>query len=176
MTKKILVSAAKFKKLYFYKFLFIQIWYGLSFVELFVIIYALPKGLTRSLLHSSMVYPIFIPMGISGILWLFSLGWYASMRAVKRSAFIIKEKEGFVFQTVRQRWQLYSPWPQFDCYTYTVKNISNISRRKYSIAVDGDITMKRSHSFEPKTILNTKQYSHLKILNIFDDAFDSEFA
>lgn len=174
MTRKHFVSVIKFKKLYFYKFLFVQIWYGFSLIELLIFSYALPKEFTKSLLNSNMVYFIFVPMGISGILWLCSLGWYNIKLSVRRNAFIIKKGENLVFQTVRQRWQFYSPVPQYDCYTYTVKDISNINKGKYSIIVYSNITMKRCHLFEPKTILETKQYFHVKIPNIFEDTFDED--
>lgn len=123
VTKKHFVSVIKFKKLYFYKFLFIQIWYGFSLIELLTFSYALPKEFKKSLLNSNMVYLIFVPMGISEIKWLFSLGWYSSKLAVRRNALIIKESENLIFQTVRQRWQFYQQI-NLAPITYFIHNIS----------------------------------------------------
>lgn len=169
LTKKHLVSAEKFKKLYFYKFLFIQIWYGVSLIELLTIIYILPKDLTKSLLNSNIVYLLFVPMFISTILWMCSFGLYGDKRAIKRNAYIMKKDENFIFQTVKQTWQLRSRNAEYDCYTYTIKNISNIHKGKYNINVFGDIMMEQCHPFQPKVIIATKQYSHVKIPNVFDD-------
>jgi hypothetical protein len=166
MRKKHLVSAEKFKKLYFYKYLFIQIWYGVSGIELLTILYILPKDLMKSLLNSNIVYLLFVPMLISTILWMCSFVLYGDKIAIKHNAYIMKKDENFIFQTVKQTWQQSS---RYDCYTYTIKNISNIHKGKYNINVFGDIMMEQCHAFQPKVIIATKQYSHVKIPNIFDD-------
>jgi hypothetical protein len=169
MRKKYFVSFEKFKKLYFYKFVFIQIWFAFSLIELFTIVFILPEQLVELLFHSSLVYFIFIPFGISGILWFYSLGWYLEKKHISENSFIIINGGNIVFKTQKQiidfnpRKSVY-----YHDYIYTINNISNIHIDKHNITIYGGITMVRRRGFPPKAIIAEKHYTKIKIPNIFE--------
>lgn len=169
MKKKYTVSPEKFKRLYFYKFLFLQIWYGLSMLVLFATVYWLPGPITRALINSIAIY-IFAPLlAASAILWMCSFPWYGDKIRNRRNSYVLREQNAVVFQKLYQRWQFYSRIPQYDTFTYTIQNIKNVQICKYNITVYGNVLMERAHVYSPKVILATKRFDKVKIPNVFDD-------
>lgn len=169
MNKKYLVSAEKFKKLYFYKFLLIQIWFGISLIEMNTMVFILSKDLARSLIYSYITCILSVPIGISLVLWLFSLTWYNDKINMRRNAYIMKNDTNFIFYTVKESPISNSSIRRYNCYTYTIKDISSIKKDKYNVTIYGNITMEKRSLSYPKDIIRAKQYSHIKIPNVFSD-------
>lgn len=163
MSKKYVTSVQEFKKLYFYKFLFIQIWYAFCFLALVSMVWLLPliKG-------SFIVCPVFMLIGISAIVWFYSLGWYFDKKYISEHSIIILKNAGIVYKTEKRAINSTRFTPRSNVCIYNISDISDASISKYHITVYGDITMKKYNKIYPEEILAIKYLSHINIPNYFE--------
>jgi hypothetical protein len=163
MSIKHVASAQKFKKLYFYKFLFIQIWYAFCFAVLVSMVWLLPliKG-------SFIVCPIFILIGISAVAWFYSLGWYFDKKYTSEHSIIILKNVGMIYRKEKRAMNSKRFAPRSNVYIYNISDISDVSISKYRITVYGDIAMRKYNKIYPDELLAIKYFSHMKIPNYYE--------
>ena len=163
--KKYRASKEKFKKLYFYKFLFAQVWFSVNVISIFIVVYVLPDKWSVWLSLPIPSYTYTIQLGLSSIIWFLSIPWYGIKADNRRRCYLVKRNDSFVYKTVKQTLQQAGFGAIEDDCIYTIKNISNVRMKKYSIFIYGDINMKRRTT----TGIIERYYSQVKIPNIFDD-------
>jgi hypothetical protein len=118
---------------------------------------------------SFIVCPVFILIGISAIVWFYSLGWYFDKKHISQNSIIILKNDGAVFKTEKHAMNSTRFRPRSNVYIYNISDISGLSINKYRISVYGDITMKKYNKTYPDELLAIKYYSHIKIPNYFEN-------
>jgi hypothetical protein len=163
MIKEYRASFEKFKKLYFYRFLFIQILFLISFAGLLVMVQFLPV-----LKNTFIIYPIFILIGISAIVWFYSLGWYFNKKYISEHSIIVLKSGGMVYRKEKRAINSRRFRPRSNVYIYKISDISDVSVSKYRITIYGDIVMRKYNNIYPDEILAINYFSHMNIPNYYE--------
>ena len=164
MKNRYKVSPEKFKKLYFYRFLWIQVWFGFSLAWIIAFAY-LPL---KTALDDSVTIALFIMAGVGAIAWFYSLGWYAEKTHIRNKASIIISDEGFLYKTEKVKPIKPKHADLYRIYVYRASIISGLTIGKRHITVYGDIVMERYDEPDIHTIADANRYSRIKIPNFFE--------
>lgn len=156
----------KFKKLYFYRFLFMQVWYVLSLSAIILSAYFPPADYIKSPVIRCALY---ILIGISAVLWFFSFGYFGKKDASKNS-FILIEDNSLMYKTVKAASNSTHFQPRPRVCIYRVSHVSGVSAKKRNIVIYGDVQIEKRSEVHIDDILAANRYSRVNIPNFFEEA------
>ena len=156
----------KFKRLYFYRFLFIQIWYAFSFAGIILSAYFPPADYIKS---PVIRYALYILIGISTVLWFLSFGYFGKKDSSKNT-FILIQDGSLIYKIIKAASNSTRFQPRSHVYIYRVNHMSRLSVDKRHMVLYGDVKMEKRDGICIDDILAANRYSRIKIPNIFDEA------
>jgi|AGTN01.2.fsa_nt_gi hypothetical protein len=160
------VLPEKFKRLYFYRFLFMQIWYAFSFTAIILSAYFPPADYIKS---PVIRYALYILIGISTVLWFLSFGYFGKKDSSKNTFILIRDGS-LMYKTIRAASNSTRFHPRSHVYIYRVNHMSRLSVDKRHMMLYGDVKMEKRDGFYIDEILAVNRYSRIKIPNIFEEA------